>query len=189
MSAAVSAQPKNAILCCQPQVQSIPKLIPVDHPLHKVVKMVAPSTNGTNGSTNGVNGKHPKSSPPVNHANHVNGVNGNNANHATRNGACSHSPEDVKFERKIIQDENALVKLTDVSLPNISVQHIETKNKTDKPRTTIIIYKSKNGNRPPTAKVIMERVFLSHFYSNFLLHFPNFNCFSCACNFLTCFIP
>lgn len=155
MSAAVSAQPKNAILCCQPQVQSIPKLNPVDHSLHKAVKMVAPSTNG-------VNGKHVKSPPPVNHNNHVNGVNGNvknDANHAARNGACSHSPEDVKFERKIIQDENALVKLTDVSLPNISVQHIESKNKTDKPKTTIIIYKSKNGNRPPTAKVIMERVY------------------------------
>lgn len=60
---------------------------------------------------------------------------------------------------KIIEDENNVhgIKLTDIALPHISVKTIECK-KTDKPTTTIIIYKSKNSNRAPTAKVIMTKV-------------------------------
>ena len=60
---------------------------------------------------------------------------------------------------KIIEDENNIhgIKLTDVALPHISVKTIECK-KTEKPTTTIIIYKSKNPNRAPTAKVIVTKV-------------------------------
>lgn len=61
---------------------------------------------------------------------------------------------------KIIEDESNMhgIKLTDVGLPHISVQTIEC-GKTEKPQTTIIIYKPKNSNRAPTAKVIMTKVF------------------------------
>jgi hypothetical protein len=60
---------------------------------------------------------------------------------------------------KIIEDENNVhgIKLTDVALPHISVKTVECK-KTDKPTTTIVIYKSKNPNRAPTAKVIVTKV-------------------------------
>lgn len=60
---------------------------------------------------------------------------------------------------KIIKDENNVtgIKLTDIALPHISVKTLECK-KTDKPTTTIIIYKPKNSNRAPTAKVIMTKV-------------------------------
>lgn len=59
----------------------------------------------------------------------------------------------------MIDDENNMhgLKLTDIALPHISVKTLECK-KTEKPTTTIIIYKSKNGNRAPTAKVIMTKV-------------------------------
>ena len=68
------------------------------------------------------------------------------------------SPADLP-KMKIIEDENNVhgIKLTDVALPHISVKTMECK-KTDKPTTTIIIYKSKNPNRAPTAKVIMTKV-------------------------------
>lgn len=60
---------------------------------------------------------------------------------------------------KIIEDENNMhgIKLTDIALPHISVKTLECK-KTEKPTTTIIIYKSKNSNRAPTAKVIVTKV-------------------------------
>lgn len=60
---------------------------------------------------------------------------------------------------KIIEDENNVhgIKLTDIALPHISVKMLECK-KTDKPTTTIVIYKPKNSNRAPTAKVIVTKV-------------------------------
>lgn len=60
---------------------------------------------------------------------------------------------------KIIEDENSMhgIKLTDIALPHISVKTLECK-KTDKPTTTIVIYKPKNSNRAPTAKVIVTKV-------------------------------
>jgi hypothetical protein len=72
----------------------------------------------------------------------------------------SDSPADMFSKMKIIDDESAAhgIKLTDVGLPHISVQTIECK-KTEKPQTTIIIYKPKNSNRAPTAKVIFTKVF------------------------------
>jgi hypothetical protein len=69
------------------------------------------------------------------------------------------SPADQP-KMKIIEDENSMhggIKLTDIALPHISVKTIECK-KTDKPTTTIIIYKPKNSNRAPTAKVIVTKV-------------------------------
>lgn len=68
------------------------------------------------------------------------------------------SPADPP-KMKIIEDENNVtgIKLTDIALPHISVKTLECK-KTDKPTTTIIIYKPKNSNRAPTAKVIMTKV-------------------------------
>lgn len=72
--------------------------------------------------------------------------------------SSSSSSADV-HKMKIIEDENNVhgIKLTDIALPHISVKTLECK-KTDKPTTTIIIYKSKNPNRAPTAKVIMTKV-------------------------------
>jgi hypothetical protein len=70
------------------------------------------------------------------------------------------SPADLSQPKmNIIEDENNVhgIKLTDIALPHISVKTVECK-KTDKPTTTIIIYKSKNPNRAPTAKVIMTKV-------------------------------
>lgn len=68
------------------------------------------------------------------------------------------SPADLP-KMKIVEDENSMhgIKLTDIALPHISVKTIECK-KTEKPTTTIIIYKSKNSNRAPTAKVIVTKV-------------------------------
>jgi hypothetical protein len=70
----------------------------------------------------------------------------------------SSTPADAP-KMKIIEDENNVhgIKLTDIAMPHISVKTIECK-KTDKPTTTIIIYKPKNSNRAPTAKVIMTKV-------------------------------
>jgi CDC-like kinase len=69
----------------------------------------------------------------------------------------SMSPADQP-KMKVIDDENNLqgMKLTDIALPHISVKTIECK-KNEKPTTTIVIYKSKNGNRAPTAKVIVTK--------------------------------
>jgi hypothetical protein len=79
----------------------------------------------------------------------------------------SDSPADVFSKMKIVEDESSAhgIKLTDVGLPHISVQTIECK-KNEKPQTTIIIYKSKNGTRAPTAKVIVTKV------SNFSICIP-----------------
>lgn len=87
---------------------------------------------------------------------------------------------------KIIEDENNVhgMKLTDVALPHISVKTIECK-KNEKPTTTIVIYKSKNPNRAPTAKVIMTKVsgvvfFVCLFFIIVPCDFTN-NCFFNVC--------
>jgi hypothetical protein len=74
----------------------------------------------------------------------------------------SSSPQKSKY--KIIEDENNMqgIKLTDIALPHISVKTVECK-KTDKPTTTIVIYKPKNGGAP-TAKVIMTKVRAAHIF-------------------------
>lgn len=126
-----------ANLCCPstPQIsngseQNVPK---------KIVKVIDPSNAISNRE---MNGKGPLKSPPP-----------------PTNGTVDSASADFK-KMKIIEDESAAhgIKLTDVGLPHISVQTIEC-GKTEKPQTTIIIYKSKNGNRAPTAKVIMTKVF------------------------------
>jgi hypothetical protein len=103
----------------------------------KIVKVIDPSNGVANRETKG-----PLKSPPP-----------------PTNGSIDSTTADFK-KMKIIEDESAAhgIKLTDVGLPHISVQTIEC-GKTEKPQTTIIIYKSKNGNRAPTAKVIMTKVF------------------------------
>lgn len=70
----------------------------------------------------------------------------------------SSSPAD-RPKMKLIEDENNIhgLKLTDIALPHISVNTTECK-KNEKPTTTIIIYKSKNSNRAPTAKVFVTKV-------------------------------
>lgn len=146
--------PKNAILCCQGQQQqngiaTEPKKVV------KVVDAVPQKQTVTNGTSK------PLKSPPPNPTNGTNGYsNGTDTTNGTSSGDNS-PPEPKKPEMKIIEPENAGIKLTDVAIPHISVQTIENKNmsKTDKPQTTIIIYKSKNGNRAPTAKVIVTKVF------------------------------
>lgn len=74
------------------------------------------------------------------------------------------SPSSQKQKYKIIEDENNMqgIKLTDIALPHISVKTVECK-KTDKPTTTIVIYKPKNGGAP-TAKVIMTKVRAAHIF-------------------------
>lgn len=109
----------------------------------KIVKVIDPTNTISNRE---MNGKGPLKSPPP----------------PTNGTIDSTIPADFK-KMKIIEDESAAhgIKLTDVGLPHISVQTIECK-KSEKPQTTIIIYKSKNGNRAPTAKVIMTKVFFSN---------------------------
>lgn len=77
------------------------------------------------------------------------------------------SPTQQKAKYKIVEDENNLqgVKLTDIALPHISVKTIECK-KNEKPTTTIVIYKPKNGGAP-TAKVIVTKVRNANFSSIF----------------------
>lgn len=79
------------------------------------------------------------------------------ANNSSTSSSDTSSVDQPKI--KVIEDENNIhgIKLTDVALPHISVKTVECK-KTEKPSTTIIIYKSKNSNRPPTAKVIVTKV-------------------------------
>ena len=122
-----------ANLCCPSNVEQqngIPK---------KIVKVIDPLNRE-------MNGKGPLKSPPPPIGN------GNSNSDST-------TPADLMSKMKIIEDESSAhgIKLTDVGLPHISVQTIECK-KTEKPQTTIIIYKSKNGNRAPTAKIIMTKV-------------------------------
>lgn len=124
-----------ANLCCpsNPQISNgMEQNVP-----KKIVKVIDPSNTISNRETKG-----PLKSPPP-----------------PTNGNSDSTPIDFR-KMKIIEDESAAhgIKLTDVGLPHISVQTIEC-SKTEKPQTTIIIYKSKNGTRAPTAKVIMTKVF------------------------------
>jgi hypothetical protein len=119
-------------LCCPSKVEQngVPK---------KIVKVIDPLNRE-------MNGKGPlKSLPPP--------IGNSNSN------SDSNTPADFFSKMKIVEDESSAhgIKLTDVGLPHISVQTLECK-KNEKPQTTIIIYKSKNGNRAPTAKVIMTKV-------------------------------
>jgi hypothetical protein len=164
--------PKNAILCCQGQngiTSDQKKVVKVVDPLpHKIV-------------VNGNNSKPLKSPPPAFNG-HSNGTDTTTTNSSTD---ASETPK--KPEMKIIEPENAGIKLTDIGIPHISVQTIEDKNmkKTDKPQTTIIIYKPKNSNRAPTAKVIVQKVFnFKLLASNFLLVFLLFLNFPSAVIYL-----
>lgn len=125
-----------ANLCCPstPQITSNG-----DQQQKKVVKVIDPLNTISNRDMNG-RGHHIKSPPPP--------TNGTSTN------------VDFMQKMKIVEDESSThgIKLTDVGLPHISVQTIEC-SKTEKPQTTIIIYKPKNSNRAPTAKVIMTKVF------------------------------
>lgn len=91
------------------------------------------------------------------------------ANNSLDNSTDS-SPADPP-KMRIIEDENNMhgIKLTDIALPHISVKTLECK-KTDKPTTTIIIYKPKNSNRAPTAKVIMTKVSRLFYVSLLCVH-------------------
>lgn len=119
-----------ANLCCQPPPSSAVKPLMEQNIPKKTIKIVdAP------------NGK------------------GNSLDNSTAESSLSSSSAEQPSKMKIIEDENNLhgIKLTDIALPHISVKTLECK-KTDKPTTTIIIYKPKNSNRAPTAKVIMTKV-------------------------------
>lgn len=137
-----------ANLCCpskieqQQQQNGVPK---------KIVKVIDPLNRE-------MNGKGPLKSPPPPI------VNSNSNSDST-------TPADLFSKMKIIEDESSAhgIKLTDVGLPHISVQTLECK-KNEKPQTTIIIYKSKNGNRAPTAKVIMTKVSI-YVHSSFCYQF------------------
>lgn len=48
--------------------------------------------------------------------------------------------------------------LTNISLPDISVLQVEKTDKNSPPVTKIIIYKSKDGTKKPTAKLVIEKV-------------------------------
>lgn len=125
-----------ANLCCPSNNQTNGEQQPNGIP-KKIVKVID-LPNHTNRE---MNGKGPLKSPPPPH------------NNVT-------TTADLLGKMKIIEDESSLkhgIKLTDVGLPHISLQTIECK-KTEKPQTTIIIYKPKNGGAP-TAKVIMTKVF------------------------------
>ena len=137
MTTIMKSQMNNGItkLCCQSNPQTnieqqngVPK---------KIVKVIDPLNRE-------MNGKGPlKSPPPLNDSSNSESV----------------TPADLFSKMKIVEDESIAhgIKLTDVGLPHISVQTIECK-KTEKPQTAIIIYKPKNSNRAPTAKVIMTKV-------------------------------
>lgn len=107
----------------------------------------------------------------------------NSLDNSSGSSSSDTSPADLP-KMKIIEDENNVhgIKLTDIALPHISVKTIECK-KSEKPTTTIIIYKSKNPNRAPTAKVIMTKVretlFSSCFCVQSLFHVISYtkNCF------------
>lgn len=59
---------------------------------------------------------------------------------------------------KIEGSDAALKNLSKVSLPDISVLQVEKKEgDTSAPVTKIIIYKSKDGTKKPTAKLIIEK--------------------------------
>lgn len=129
-----------ANLCCPSNIEQngVPK---------KIVKVIDPLNRE-------MNGKGPLKSPPP-------PIGNSNSN----SNSDSATPADFFSKMKIIEDESSAhgIKLTDVGLPHISVQTIECK-KNEKPQTTIIIYKSKNGNRAPTAKVIMTKVLNFNFF-------------------------
>ncbi|CAO1421722.1 unnamed protein product [Diamesa serratosioi] len=127
-----------ANLCCQPTTQTniVTKPMPLqEQNIKKVVKVNdAPTMNGINGKV------HKRSPAPFVEL-------------------CPDSNAPDMSNMKIIEAENnpSGIKLTDIALPHISVQTTECK-KNEKPMTTIIIYKPKNSNRAPTAKVIMTKV-------------------------------
>ena len=135
-----------ANLCCP----STPQITSNGDHQKKVVKVIDPLNTLSNRDMNG-RGHHLKSPPPP--------TNGNSTN------------VDFMQKMKIVQDDSSThgIKLTDVGLPHISVQTIEC-SKTEKPQTTIIIYKPKNSNRAPTAKVIMTKVFSSCAFFSSLCH-------------------
>lgn len=112
-------------------------------PQKKIVKVIDPIN--TMNINREMNGKGPLKSPPP---------------PPPTNGTAAVDSSEFLQKMKIVEDESSAhgIKLTDVGLPHISVQTIECK-KTEKPQTTIIIYKPKNSNRAPTAKVIMTKVF------------------------------
>lgn len=132
-----------ANLCCpsNPQTNQTTNAEQQNGVPKKIVKVIDPLNRE-------MNGKGPLKSPPP-----------PNANSNSNSNSDSNTPADLLTKMKIVEDESSAhgIKLTDVGLPHISVQTIECK-KTEKPQTTIIIYKSKNGNRAPTAKVIMTKV-------------------------------
>lgn len=131
-----------ANLCCPstPQITSNGD----QQSLKKVVKVIDPLNTISHRDMNGRG--HLKSPPPPPTNGHSTAV-------------------DFMQKMKIVEDESSShgIKLTDVGLPHISVQTIEC-SKTEKPQTTIIIYKPKNSNRAPTAKVIMTKVFPRVFF-------------------------
>lgn len=122
-----------------------------------IANLCCPSNPQTNGEQNGMPKKIVKVIDPLNTLNREKGPLKSPPPPLTNNGVSNTA--DFLAKMNIIEDESSAhgIKLTDVGLPHISIQTIECK-KSEKPQTTIIIYKSKNGNRAPTAKVIMTKV-------------------------------
>jgi hypothetical protein len=134
-------------LCCQPpssQSQNNVKPLMEQNIPKKTIKIIDAPNNGKNFA--------------------------NSLDNSSNGSTDTSSPADPP-KMKIIEDENNLagIKLTDIALPHISVKTLECK-KNDKPTTTIIIYKPKNSNRAPTAKVIMTKVRFRVLNSSFLLY-------------------
>lgn len=71
------------------------------------------------------------------------------------NGATTIKEQPAK---KVEGTNAALAKLTQVSLPDISVLQVEKKDKNSPPVTKIIIYKPKDPTQKPTAKLVIEKV-------------------------------
>lgn len=154
MTTVVKSQTNGiANLCCPSNQNGEQNGVP-----KKIVKVIDPpsSNNALHQREKG-----PLKSPPPP------SVNGNNN---------SDSTADLFSKMKIIEDESSAhgIKLTDVGLPHISVQTIECK-KTEKPQTTIIIYKPKNSNRAPTAKVIMTKVSSEKFMCRYIFYSIRFS--------------
>lgn len=137
-----------ANMCCPPQQNGVSKPTPLMEQQNNVPKKIVKVIDPPKSIANGIVGKGHLKSPPISIDSSIDLLSADN------------SPK-----IKVIDDEKYPqgIKLTDVALPHISVQTLECK-KTDKPQTTIIIYKPKNSNRAPTAKVIVTKVFQSFIF-------------------------
>ena len=144
---------KNPILCCQTQQVSADLTSGLNDQGHKSkppsVKMAKDKDDAKVKKTPESNGKALLADqPPLSKDsgnNNVLQVNGNTAG----------------------QNSGPTLQLSDVPVSGISVKEVYNKDYNGPPITKIIIYKSKNPNKKPTAKVIVEKVYF--IYVDFFL--------------------